>query len=155
MYHIRCQYLSSAVLQAKNASNNGAASSSQGAIDDGLLDMLEAKLSVLRFQMKLKEELEALATRLDSVPSSSHQDDSFPDQNIFRDAENAKKARDAANELSVDLKNVTQLYNEFAVPFELWEVCLSNEKSIKLTSSRCSFSMSILNVLVPSLIYCL
>lgn len=120
--------------------------------------MLEAKLSVLRFQMKLKDELEALATRLDSVPCSSHPDDSFPGQNIVSDADNAKRARDAANKLSVDLKNVTQLYNEYAVPFELWEVCLSNENSIKLTNPivhSVFFCMSILHyyfkcVSVPS-----
>ncbi|KAJ6988237.1 hypothetical protein NC653_021232 [Populus alba x Populus x berolinensis] len=35
-----------------------------------------------------------------------------------------KIAREKAKELSLDLKSITQLYNEYAVPFELWEICL-------------------------------
>lgn len=42
------------------------------------------------------------------------------------DADILKSAKDKAKELALDLKSITQLYNEYAVPFKLWEVCLFN-----------------------------
>ncbi|WJZ84526.1 hypothetical protein VitviT2T_004126 [Vitis vinifera] len=52
----RHQYLSNAVLQAKNASNSDSlVGSVQGTSDNGLLNLLEGKLTVLRFQIKIKE----------------------------------------------------------------------------------------------------
>lgn len=122
----RYQYLSNAVLQAKSASSS--IGSSNNSIDDGLLDMLEAKLVVLRFQMKIKVELESMASRLQDLPESSRQvpNDPFPQDNIVADVETAKAARDKAKELSLNLKSITQLYNDYAVPFKLWEVCISN-----------------------------
>lgn len=36
----------------------------------------------------------------------------------------ANVTREKAKELSSDLKSITQLYNEYAVPFKLWEVLL-------------------------------
>ncbi|XP_043704564.1 nuclear pore complex protein NUP155-like [Telopea speciosissima] len=123
----RRQYLSNAVLQAKNASNSDAlASSARGAFDNGLLDLLEGKLAVLRFQIKIKEELEAIASRVEasSDTSESIPDDSSPHRNLVADANIAKTAQEKAKELSVDLKSITQLYNDYAVPFELWEICL-------------------------------
>ena len=53
-------------LQAKNASiSNGLVSSTRGAIDNGLLDLLEGKLAILLFQIKIKDELEAIAFRIE------------------------------------------------------------------------------------------
>lgn len=121
----RRQYLSNAVLQAKNASDSGVVvGSTRGAMDTGLLDLLEGKLAVLRFQIKIKDELEAIASRLQSSfdMSEAVQNGSTHDSNA--DAEQAKIAREKAKELSLDLKSITQLYNEYAVPFELWEICL-------------------------------
>ncbi|KAJ6689532.1 hypothetical protein OIU85_005897 [Salix viminalis] len=121
----RRQYLSNAVLQAKNASDNGVVSgSTRGALDTGLLDLLEGKLAVLRFQIKIKDELEAIVSRLQSSSDMSEavQNGSTHDSNA--EAEYEKIAREKAKELSLDLKSITQLYNEYAVPFELWEICL-------------------------------
>ncbi|KDP38115.1 hypothetical protein JCGZ_04758 [Jatropha curcas] len=121
----RRQYLSNAVLQAKNASDSGLVASTRGiGTLEGLLDLLEGKLAVLRFQIKIKEELEAIASRLESSSSMSEpaQNGSVPDNNA--NAEYAKVAQEKAKELSLDLKSITQLYNEYAVPFELWEICL-------------------------------
>ncbi|PPS07060.1 hypothetical protein GOBAR_AA13586 [Gossypium barbadense] len=118
------QYLSNAVLQAKSASNNdGLVASNRGAFDSGLLDLLEGKLAVLQFQIKVKEELEAMATRLEATPGTSEsvQNGSAADSRFNGDANLANAAREKAKELSSDLKSITQLYNEYAVPFELWE----------------------------------
>ncbi|XP_022733067.1 nuclear pore complex protein NUP155-like isoform X2 [Durio zibethinus] len=122
----RRQYLSNAVLQAKSASNNDGLVGSQGAFDSGLLDLLEGKLAVLQFQIKIREELEAIASRLEITPaiSESVQNGSIPDSRLNGDANLANAAREKAKELSLDLKSITQLYNEYAVPFELWEICL-------------------------------
>ncbi|GMJ13372.1 nucleoporin 155 [Hibiscus trionum] len=123
----RRQYLSNAVLQAKSASSNdGLVASSRGAFDSGLLDLLEGKLAVLQFQIKVKEELEAIATRLEATPGTSEsvQNRSAADSRFNGDANLANAAREKAKELSSDLKSITQLYNEYAVPFELWEICL-------------------------------
>jgi len=93
-------------------------------MDTGLLDLLEGKLAVLRFQIKIKDELEAIASRLQSSSDISEAvpNGSAHDSNV--EAEQAKIAREKAKELSLDLKSITQLYNEYAVPFELWEVNL-------------------------------
>ncbi|XP_058108326.1 nuclear pore complex protein NUP155 [Magnolia sinica] len=123
----RRQYLINAVLQAKNASSiSGPGSSAEGSYDNGLLDLVEGKLAVLRFQMKIKEELEAIASRLEdsSGTNGSPSDDASPQRNLVADANIANAARDKTKELSLDLKSITQLYNEYAVPFELWEICL-------------------------------
>jgi nuclear pore complex protein Nup155 len=123
--NVRRQYLSNAVLQAKNASDSGVVvGSTRGAMDTGLLDLLEGKLAVLRFQIKIKDELEAIASRLQSSSDISEAvpNGSAHDSNV--EAEQAKIAREKAKELSLDLKSITQLYNEYAVPFELWEVNL-------------------------------
>ncbi|PKI58192.1 hypothetical protein CRG98_021414, partial [Punica granatum] len=113
----RFQYLSNAVLQAKNASNGNGLPGPQ-AFDSGLLDLLEGKLAVLRFQIKIKEELETIASRFDSQAETS--DSTQPNGNVTIDPSYANAAREKAKELSLDLKSITQLYNEYAVPFELW-----------------------------------
>ncbi|ERM95873.1 nuclear pore complex protein NUP155 isoform X1 [Amborella trichopoda] len=124
----RHQYLSNAVLQAKSAcSITGAVNSKGGIVDRGLLDLLEGKLAVLRFQMKIKGELESMASRIESssgVAPAPVPDDPFPQSNLMTGVNYANTARDKAKELSQDLKSITQLYNEYAVPFELWEICL-------------------------------
>ncbi|XP_044489198.1 nuclear pore complex protein NUP155 [Mangifera indica] len=123
----RQQYLSNAVLQAKSASNSdGLVGSSRVAFDNGLLDLLEGKLTVLRFQIKIKEELEAMASSLEASGdmSESAQNGLAPDSNSSNNADFASTVREKAKDLSLDLKNITQLYNEYAVPFELWEICL-------------------------------
>ena len=120
----RRQYLSHAVLQAKNASNSdGLAGSAQGGCDSGLLDLLEGKLAVLQFQIKIRDKLEAIAS---SFESSDAMQDSEPVLNgdSSDDSSLANAANEKALELSVELKSITQLYNEYAVPFELWEVSL-------------------------------
>ncbi|CAN1151512.1 Nuclear pore complex protein NUP155 [Linum perenne] len=119
----RHQYLSNAVLQAKSASDSG---SGRGALDSGLLDLLEGKLAVLRFQIKIKDELEAIASGTETsspmVEEEEEQNGTTPDDS--NNAELAKVALEKAKELSLELKSITQLYNEYAVPFELWEICL-------------------------------
>lgn len=101
-------------------------SSTRGAFDNGLLDLLEGKLAVLRFQIKIREELEAIASSLETSVdmSESAQNGSASDSGSTVDANYAKIAREKAKELSLDLKSITQLYNEYAVPFEFWEVPL-------------------------------
>lgn len=122
----RRQYLSNAVLQAKSATSVGPVGSNRNTVDDGLLDMLEAKLAVLQFQMKIKEELELIASRSKSLPGSNEAlpNDPSMQSNQVGDAEIAKSAKNKAKELALDLKSITLLYNEYAVPFKLWEICL-------------------------------
>ncbi|KAF5195837.1 Nuclear pore complex protein [Thalictrum thalictroides] len=116
----RRQYLSSAVLQAKNASNSDSlVASTRGTFDNGLLELLEGKLAVLEFQMKIKEELEAIGSSLDD---SSNMSELTP--NLTVDASLANTAQEKAKDISLDLKSLTVLYNEYALPFELWELCL-------------------------------
>lgn len=120
----RYQYLSNAVLQAKSAGIT--ADSSRNPIDSSTVDLLEGKLAVIRFQMQIKQELELMASRLENLPSSSESpSDLFARGNILADAETAKSAKDKAKELSLNLKSITQLYNDYAVPFNLWEVWFS------------------------------
>lgn len=119
----RHQYLSNAVLQAKSANSSGSPiGSAKNTVDDQLLDVLEAKLAVLRFQMRIKEELELMASKLEDEQgiTESH----VSDQSTQPDFDIAKVAKDKTKELALDLKSITQLYNEYAVPFKLWEICL-------------------------------
>lgn len=123
----RCQYLSNAVLQAKSAnSSKGLAGPTPDTLDNGLLEQLEGKLAVLRFQMKIKEELEALASRIEAMPSTSDsvQNEMVTDNDFAVNSNITNTARQKAKELSLELKTITQLYNEYAVPFELWEVII-------------------------------
>ncbi|KAJ4973207.1 hypothetical protein NE237_006381 [Protea cynaroides] len=122
----RRQYLSNAVLQAKNASNSDdLACSPRGAFDNGLLDFLEGKLAVLLFQIKIKEELEAIAS---GVEASSGTNESAPDDSAPREicslapilqAQHRKRSKSYS-----EFEKYHQLYNDRAVPFELWEVNL-------------------------------
>lgn len=112
----RRQYLSNAVIQAKSASDSDGLTNSSR--DSGLLDLLEGKLTVLQFQIKIKEELEKIVSKLEATPSTS---ESVPNGS---DAEFLQTVKEKVKELSLDLKSITQLYNEYAVPFEFWEICL-------------------------------
>lgn len=112
------------MLQAKSAGIE--ADSSRKPIDSSTVDLLEGKLTVLRFQMQIKQELELMTARVENISSSSESPSGlFPRDNILAvaDAEAAKAAKDKAKELSLNLKSITQLYNDYAVPFDLWEVC--------------------------------
>lgn len=123
----RRQYLSNAVLQAKSATEvDNTSVSARGSLDNGLLDLLEGKLTVIQFQIKIKEELEAIASRLEASPSTvnSVSNDSQQEQSTSPNADLIRTISEKAKELSLDLKSITQLYNDYAVPFELWEVCL-------------------------------
>ncbi|MFS7992913.1 putative nucleoporin, nucleoporin, nucleoporin, subdomain 2 [Helianthus anomalus] len=105
----RRQYLNNAVIQAKSASESDGLPNSVR--DSGLLDLLEGKLTVLQFQIRIKEELESVVCKLESAPNNS-------------EAEVLQTVKEKVKELSLDLKSITQLYNEYAVLFELWEICL-------------------------------
>ena len=84
--------------------------------------MLEGKLAVLRFQIKIKQELEALVSRAEDLPGASESNGTDPNITSTNDSNFVNIAREKSKELSLDLKSITQLYNEYAVPFELWEV---------------------------------
>lgn len=85
--------------------------------------MIEGKLAVLRFQIKIKDELEAMASSSEVLQSTSNSVENgiVPEASSTIDA---NVTREKAKELSSDLKSITQLYNEYAVPFKLWEVLL-------------------------------
>ncbi|GAB2228632.1 hypothetical protein Droror1_Dr00022752 [Drosera rotundifolia] len=119
----RCQYLSNAVLQAKNATSVNVVSSARGDQDNGLLDLLEGKLAVARFQVKIKEQIEAMVAKLEASDSTPERGQS-ENRSRRQDSNLIGVMKEKAKELSSDLMSITQLYNEYAVPFELWEVCL-------------------------------
>ncbi|KAL9254939.1 Nuclear pore complex protein NUP155-like protein [Drosera capensis] len=119
----RCQYLSNAVLQAKNATSVNVVSSARGDQDNGLLDLLEGKLAVARFQVKIKEQIEALVAKLEASDSTPEPGQS-EDHPRRQDSNKIGIMKEKVKELSSDLMSITQLYNEYAVPFELWEICL-------------------------------
>lgn len=93
-----------------------------GAYDNGLLELLEGKLAVLRFQIKIKEELQGVVSRVEDLPGASESGGTDPNSTLTGDSNFVNIARGKAKELSLDLKSITQLYNDYAVPFELWEV---------------------------------
>ncbi|KAK9925018.1 hypothetical protein M0R45_033359 [Rubus argutus] len=119
----RCQYLTKEILQAKNASNS-----------DDLVQLLEGKLGVLRFQIKIKAELEALVSRVEALPGSSESEQSGTNPNI---------ARGKAKELSLYLKSLTELLYDYAVPFELWEICLEMLYYASNSSTNAEYSDNI------------
>ncbi|GAB2296935.1 hypothetical protein Dimus_031037 [Dionaea muscipula] len=122
----RCQYLSNAVLQAKNASNVKDVVSSAGDDnhDSGLLDLLEGKLAVAQFQLKIKEQLEVMASKLKASDGTSESGQSEDHSRRQEKSNLVGTISEKIKLLSSDLMSITQLYNEYAVPFELWEICL-------------------------------
>ncbi|KAG6548318.1 hypothetical protein Mapa_010184 [Marchantia paleacea] len=126
----RFEYLSNAVLQARSATSSaGALATTTEISDSGLLELLEGKLAVLRFQIKIRDELDAIASKFQGpsdAASNGNVDcgDPYPPQGALLDGAQGRLAREKAAELENELKSITQLYNDYAVPFELWEVCL-------------------------------
>ncbi|KAJ8547912.1 hypothetical protein K7X08_021148 [Anisodus acutangulus] len=111
------QYLSNSVLQAKSAHDmDGMSGSARGSLDNGLLNLLEGKLAVLQFQIKIEDELEAMAARLEASTST------FESGSGETSPYMSNNLREKANELLMELKSNTQLYNDYAVSFEIWEV---------------------------------
>ncbi|XP_024539269.1 nuclear pore complex protein NUP155-like [Selaginella moellendorffii] len=111
----RHEYLSHAVVQARSI-RHGALGSNAEVGESGLLELLEGKLAVLRFQLKIQAELEAISSQMAM--------DAFPPEGFADDEAFLRAAREKALELGAELKSITQLYNNYAVPFKLWEVCL-------------------------------
>ncbi|KAL3691956.1 hypothetical protein R1sor_005607 [Riccia sorocarpa] len=123
----RFEYLSNAVLQARSAtSSTGTLGSTTEISDSGLLELLEGKLAVLRFQMKVRDELEVIASKYEVQTGTGNVDggDPYTLQGTSAEGAHGRLAREKAVELGNELKSITQLYNDYAVPFELWEVCL-------------------------------
>jgi nuclear pore complex protein Nup155 len=111
----RHQYLSNAVLQAKTA--NVSTGPTRNLTDEGFLSILEDKLIVLGLQMRVRDEFELMTSRSWSV--ASEQGDASPCSSLTIDAEDvAAKAK----ELPLNLKSINQLYNDYALPYKLWEV---------------------------------
>ncbi|MFS7992903.1 putative nucleoporin, nucleoporin, protein [Helianthus anomalus] len=96
--NFRRQYLNNAVIQAKSASESDGLPNSVRV--SGLLDLLEGKLTVLQFQIRIKEELESVVCKLESAPK-------------YSEAEFLQTVKEKVKELSLDLKSITQLYNEY------------------------------------------
>jgi nuclear pore complex protein Nup155 len=111
----RHQYLSNAVLQAKTA--NVSTGPTRNLTDEGFLSILEDKLTVLGLQMRIRDEFELMASRSQSV--AGEQGDASPPRSL---AINAEDVAAKAKELSLNLKSINQLYNDYALPYRLWEV---------------------------------
>jgi len=127
-------------LQARSGSRApGGLGLSSDISETGLMELLEGKLAVLRFQVKIKDALNQIASTLPSAPlepgvNGSHmpmEEDGFPFARVFADESRAQAAKDKADELCAELKSITQLYNDYAVRFELWEV--SRVSAIEVT----------------------
>jgi len=56
----------------------------------------------------------------DTSPSN----DPFPARNIVAEDTLSQNAKEKATKIYLELKSITQLYNEYAVPFEMWEEML-------------------------------
>lgn len=118
-------------MQARSGTRSaGGLGQAPGFSESGFLEVLESKLAVLRFQLKINEMLDHIASAIPSVPlerSSTNsqvptEENGFPSATAFADENKAQSAREKSEELKAELKSITQLYNDFAVPFELWEV---------------------------------
>jgi nuclear pore complex protein Nup155 len=125
----RYEYLSNAVLQARSGSRApGGLGLSPELSDSGLMELLEGKLAVLRFQLKIKEALDRLGSggSADEGGNAPMEEDGFllsrAFSGAFVDESRVHAAREKSEELSTELKSITQLYNDYACRFELWEV---------------------------------
>lgn len=76
--------------------------STRNAFGSGLLDLLQGMLAVLRFQMKIKDQLDALTPSLEC--SDMIQDDQNISNNGTVDADYVNIVREKANESASDLK---------------------------------------------------
>lgn len=79
---------------------------------------------MVRFQIKIREELEAIASRSEASTGTSESGEN-EETPVRREANVASSMKEKVKELSFELKSITQLYNDYAVPYELWEVDLS------------------------------
>jgi nuclear pore complex protein Nup155 len=125
----RYEYLSNAVLQARSGSRApGGLGLSSELSDSGLMELLEGKLAVLRFQQKIKEALDRIACggSADEGGNAPMEEDGLPFARaftgVFADESRVYAAREKSEELGTELKSITQLYNDYACRFELWEV---------------------------------
>jgi nuclear pore complex protein Nup155 len=96
--------------------------------DGGLLELLEGKLAVLRFQIRIKEELELLIRRSEGNQANDIVDtamkDSFPGSMVLTEESALVAAKEKLEDLQKDPKSISQLYNDFAVPYDMWEVSI-------------------------------
>ena len=105
-------------------------------IGDGcLLELLEGKLAVLRFQIRIKEELELLVRRSEGNHTGDLSDtlmkDSFPGSMVLAEEAALVAAKEKLEDIQKDPKSISQLYNDFAVPYEIWEVSTISNMYLK------------------------
>lgn len=131
------------MLQARSGSRApGGLGLSSELSDSGLMELLEGKLAVLRFQVKIKEALERVASggSGEEGGNAPMEEDGFPFSRAFTgafaDESRAYAAREKSEELSTELKSITQLYNDYACRFELWEVMQPGSGSCLLGRGR-------------------
>eukprot|EP00897_Mesotaenium_endlicherianum_P003492 jgi/Mesen1/3170/ME000184S02232 len=151
----RYEYLSHAVVQAKSqrrgafaGGGGGGAANGEGAQGGSLLELLEDKLAVLRFQMRIRDALLQLASRqggggaaaTESATAAAaggaststaaaaqqrqQQQQGFPGPQLVAQGALALAAQERARELEAELKSITELYNDYAFPFHLYEIAL-------------------------------
>eukprot|EP00850_Spirogloea_muscicola_P013590 SM000093S24401 [mRNA] locus=s93:175800:183708:+ [translate_table: standard] len=121
-HNVSYNYLSKAVLQAKSQQRGLGVGGAAGAMDaSSLLELLEDKLAVLQFQIHIRDDLARQGLAMTGLLydwKASRLDASR------MEGEEGAELDAAVQELSEEVKSVTQLYNDYAVPFERWEVCL-------------------------------
>ncbi len=116
------------MLQARSSSQaSGGLGLSSDLSDSGLLELLEAKLAVVRFQLKIQGVLNQIAAKHPSAPqdaSATNGLQTYMEEGPEASSEDIRSlvAKEKAQELGTELKSITQLYNDYAVKFELWEV---------------------------------
>eukprot|EP00850_Spirogloea_muscicola_P020557 SM000219S06702 [mRNA] locus=s219:133506:144913:- [translate_table: standard] len=131
-----------AVLQAKSQQRGLGVGGAAGAMDaSSLLELLEDKLAVLQFQIHIRDDLarhglamtgflydwKALSGYWLKVVKASRQRVMLCHMRLDAsrmEGEEGVELDAAVQELSEEVKSVTQLYNDYAVPFKRWEVCL-------------------------------
>ena len=103
----RLEYLSRAIMCVKSGEIGG---SSSGGIGVGeLLHDLEEKMEVARVQLSIVEALEQLQQQRGTTVAS--------DEGVT--------AQEALSRLNAELLDISQLYQDFASPFRLWECQLA------------------------------
>eukprot|EP00898_Chlorokybus_atmophyticus_P007513 jgi/Chlat1/7763/Chrsp66S07231 len=117
----RMNYYNDALLQAQAQSSQGRTSEAQD-----LVDVLEGKRTVLDFQIRQRSELLETARRL--------QQQYCVDVHLKMEPEDTDKAerlkqriqvlKEKAEELATELKELSDLYNNYAQPYECWELCI-------------------------------
>eukprot|EP00899_Mesostigma_viride_P018513 jgi/Mesvir1/26663/Mv20449-RA.2 len=136
----RLKMMSDALLAAKSASGEGWGAAANGHArgvpeSPDLVEILETKLGVLRFQQRLLEQLlraaqqgggeGAGATRGGGDRQNSARggpDDQMVTSGV--DGDRALLAVERARELAKDAKMLSDLYNDYACAFKCWGLCL-------------------------------